>query len=94
MSVLGKYCSTHPGIAGEAGDLVVGRPPGRLPDAPAGPGLRRVVYPDVHEHHDARGDIERAQGRVQHVAYLLAQLKRGTSTLISWESICSPARYQ
>lgn len=43
----------------------------RLPDPAARPRLRREVNAYVHEHHDARGDVEAAERRVEHVAYVL-----------------------
>lgn len=64
------------GGAREAGDGVMGRPPRRLPDAAARPRLRREVDADVDEDHDAGGDVEGAERRVQDVADLLAELER------------------
>lgn len=59
----------------EAGDGVLRGPPGGLPDAAAGARLGREVDADVHEHHDAGGDVEGAEGGVQDVAELLAELE-------------------
>lgn len=59
----------------EAGDGVLGRPPRGLPNAATGARLCRIVDPDVDEHHDAGGDVEGAQGGVEDVAELLAELE-------------------
>ena len=41
--------------------------------------LGGVVYPDVHEHHDAGRDEEGAECGVQHVADVFAQLQHTES---------------
>lgn len=43
-------------------------------DATSRPRLGRKVYPNVDEHHDAAGDVERAECRVEHVTDVGAQL--------------------
>ena len=44
-------------------------------DDPSGPFAGREVDLDVDEDHDAAGDVERSEGRVQDVPDVFAQLK-------------------
>lgn len=67
----------------------LGRLRRRFPDAAPRSSLRREVYPDVHEHHDARRYVERAQRRVYPVTEVLAQLKHKREALLDGRSLRS-----